>query len=187
MKPFILNAMAGTLISIGYGCLMPASAAAQTTRWSITGAGCVPTGQTAASPGTFNSAGDSKFPAGRLGEIILTCPIPSSLSSASLLGVTYRDTDGRGTAVQVQAVLRQKSLNSGSVSNIGLPFDSNGFDPAVQNVRRFAQIADFCNTDRPFVFDHTNFTYYVQVNMIKRRRDQDALLASVDLGPSQIC
>ncbi|HST36234.1 MAG TPA: hypothetical protein VLK25_06355 [Allosphingosinicella sp.] len=179
--------MAGVLLSIGCGLLAPASAAAQTTRWSVTGAGCVPTGQTAASPGTFNSAGDAKFPAGRLGEIILTCPIPSSLSSASRLGVTYRDTDGRGTGVQVRAVLRQKSLDSGSVSDIGLPFDSNDFEPAAQNVRRFAQIANVCNTNRPFVFDHTNFTYYIQVNMSKRRRDQDALVASVDLGPIPIC
>lgn len=187
MKLIGYNTVAGTLLLLGCASLVPASAAAQTTQWSVTGAGCVPTGQTATSPGTFNSAGDSKFPAGQLGEIILTCPVPSSLASASVMGVTYRDTDGRGAAVQVRAVLRQKSLDTGGVSDIGLPFDSNGLQPAAQTVRRSAQIANVCNTNRPFVFDHARFTYYVQVNMTKRRGDQDALLASVDLGPVTVC
>src|SRR4051812_1789899 len=70
-RAIALSAMALTA-AIG---MSPGPAQAQTPTWSITGAGCVPTGQTAAGTGTFNSAGDVAFPAGRLGEIIVTCPV----------------------------------------------------------------------------------------------------------------
>jgi hypothetical protein len=167
---------------------VPSGAAqAQSLPWSVTGAGCVPTGQTAAGIGTFNSAGDAKFPAGRLGEIILTCPVPSSIARATGLAVTYRDTDGRGTAVRLRAALRQKVLETGAVSDVsGAVFDSNAFDAASANVRRSVQIANPCN-GTVFQFDHSKFTYYVQVNMDKRIATQDVLLASVDLGSNVIC
>lgn len=163
-------------------------AQAQVLNWSLTGAGCVPTGQTAAGTGTFNSAGDAKFAAGRLGEIIVTCPVPSSIPSASVMSITYRDTDGPGTVVQVRAALRQKSLDTGAVADVpAATFNSNGFPAAAGNVRRFVQIANVCNTNVPFNFDHARFTYYIQVNMTKRANSQDVLLASVHLGPTQVC
>lgn len=161
----------------------PARAQART--WSITGAGCVPTGQTAAGTGTFNSAGDAGFPAGRTGEIIVTCPVPSSIAGALSMGVTYRDTDGRLNGVRLRATLRQKILETGAVSDVaGATFDSNGFPGGSANQRRFAVIGSPCRGIR---FDHDRFTYYIQVNMTRSASPQTVLLVSTELGNDLIC
>lgn len=164
----------------------PAQAQAPSS-WSVTGAGCVPAGQTASGIGTFNSAGDSKFAAGRTGEIILTCPIPSSVPGAVSIAATYRDTDGPGNVVRLRAVLRQKVLDTGAVADVGgAAIDSNSFPAASANVRRSSLIGAPC-TNGGVRFDHDRFTYYIQVNMTKRSISQDVLLASVDLATRLIC
>jgi hypothetical protein len=163
----------------------PAQAQTQTPTWSITGAGCVPTGQTAAGPGTFNSAGDAGFPAGRLGEIIVTCPVPSSIAGATSMAITYRDTDGRANGVRLRATLRQKVLATGAVSDVaGATFDSNGFPGGSANARRFAVIGSPCSGIR---FDHDRFTYYIQVNMNRISSPQTVLLVSTELRNDLIC
>jgi hypothetical protein len=174
--------------------LAPAPAGAQASTWSVTGAGCVPTGQTISGIGTFNSAGDSKFPtATAVGEIILTCPVPHSVAIATHLSVTYRDSDGPGNGVRLRAVLREKSLENGGVRDVagvlgGAVFDSNAFPPAAApaTVRRSVQFANACS-QRAFTFDHGRFTYYIQVNMTKRTRMPEVLLASVDLSAVTLC
>lgn len=185
-----MNRLVAHSICLSALTLSPAVAPARAqppSSWSLTGAGCVPTGQTASSIGTFNSAGDSKFVAGRTGEIILTCPVPSSIAGAVSIAVTYRDTDGPGNVVRLRAALRQKVLATGGVSDVsGAAIDSNSFAAASANVRRSNLIGAPC-TNGAFKFDHDRFTYYVQVNMTKRAVTQDVLLASVDLGTSLIC
>ncbi|HMG47119.1 MAG TPA: hypothetical protein VK614_06635 [Allosphingosinicella sp.] len=167
--------------------LAPVPAGAQVSTWSVTGAGCVPTGQTISGIGTFNSAGDAKFPGTSVGEIILTCPVPSSLRSATHLAVTYRDSDGAGNVVLLHAALRRKRLDVGGAQDVpGAVFDSNSFPVAIANVRRSVQFANACNGN-PFVFDHDRFTYYVQVNMIRRRPNAEVLLSSVDLTGTSFC
>src|SRR4051812_28920389 len=168
--------------------LAPDSAQAQTAAWSITGAACVPTGQTSAGVGTFNSAGEAGFPAGRVGEIIVTCPVPPGIARATSLLITYRDTDGMGTVVGLRAALRQKNLATGAVADVGRTLDSNGFVALAgpnAAVRRGVALGYTCV--KPFIFDHSRFAYYVQVNMIRRGTAQDALLASVELGSSVLC
>jgi len=180
-RAIALSAMALTA-AIG---MSPGPAQAQTPTWSITGAGCVPTGQTAAGTGTFNSAGDVAFPAGRLGEIIVTCPVPSSIAGATSLGITYRDTDGRANGVRLHATLRQKVLETGAVSDVpGASFDSNDFPGGSANVRRFAVIGSPCRGIR---FDHARFTYYIQVNMSRSSGPQTVLLVSTELRNDLIC
>jgi hypothetical protein len=167
-------------LSAGAAGIAADPAQAQSPNWSITGAGCVPTGQTAAGAGTFNSAGDAGFPAGRVGEIIVTCPIPSSIAGASSMGITYRDTDGRANGVRLRATLRQKLLEIGAVSDVaGATFDSNGFAGGSANVRRFAVIGASCTG---ISFDHSRFTYYIQVNMTRSSASQNVLLVSTELG-----
>ena len=165
-----------------------APARAQTpASWSVAGAGCVPTGQTASGVGTFNSAGDSKFAAGRTGEIILTCPVPSSLPKALSFAMTYRDPDGSGEATRVRAVLRQKDLQTGAVSDVAWArLDSAAFPAAAANRRVSTLFPRACH-GAVFTFDHARFTYYVQVNMSRQRATGDVLLASVDLGSQLIC
>jgi hypothetical protein len=165
--------------------LAPAPAGAQSAAWSVTGAGCVPTGQTAAGPGTFNSAGDAGFPAGRVGEIILTCPVPPTVGRVTGMSVTYRDVDGPGAAVRLRAVLRQKNLATGAVADAGGVLDSNGFAASNATVRRGIALGNPCVA--PFVFDHGRFTYYIQVNMTRSGATRDVLLASVELGNSTLC
>lgn len=168
------------LLSAGLAGIPTDPAQAQSPNWSITGAGCVPTGQTAAGAGTFNSAGDAGFPAGRLGEIIMTCPVPSSIAGASSLGITYRDTDGRANEVRLRATLRQKLLETGAVSDVaGASFDSNGFPGGSANVRRFAVIGTSCTG---ISLDHSRFAYYVQINMTRSSSTQNVLLVSTQLG-----
>ena len=163
----------------------PRPVSAQVLTWSITGAGCVPTGQTISGVGTFNSAGDVNFPGSSTGEIIVTCPIPSSLRSATHLSVTYRDSDGPGLLVGLRAVLRQKRLDVGGAQDVpGAALNSNAFPVATANVRRSVQFGNAC-THHEFVFNHDRFTYYIQVNMIRRRGE--ILLASVDLTNAVIC
>jgi hypothetical protein len=172
-------------LTLGLGA-SPALAQAPST-WSIAGAGCVPTGQTASGAGTFNSAGDSKFAAGKSGEIILTCPVPSSLPGAIVFAMTYRDPDGTGRATRVRAVLRQKALQTGAVSDVAWTvLDSNGRPPAPSNVRATTLAPGACSGGG-FKFDHARFTYYVQVNMERLSPDGDVLLASVDFSNSLIC
>ncbi len=175
------------LVVAGAG-LEPDSAQAQTAVWSMAGAACVPTGQTSAGVGTFNSAGEVSFPAGQTGEIIVTCPVSPGVARAASLVVTYRDTDRTRQAVGLRAVLRQKNLATGGVTDVGLTLDSNGFAalaPPTAKVRRGVALRTPCTS--AFVFDHTRFAYYVQVNMIKQTIAQDVLLASVELGSSVVC
>jgi hypothetical protein len=168
--------------------LTPAPARAQPpVSWSVAGAGCVPTGQTASGPGSFNSAGDSKFAAGRVGEIILTCPVAPVLARARVFAMTYRDPDGADRATRVRAVLRQKELLTGNVSDVAWArLDSNAFPPAASNKLVSALAPRACD-GAAFVFDYARFTYYVQVNMERQAPSGDVLLASVELGNALIC
>lgn len=163
----------------------PAWAQTYTSSWSMTGAACVPTGQTASGTGTFNSAGDSKFPAGKLGEIILTCQVPPTVRRANLMLVTYRDTDGQAQQVQLRAALRQKALETGAVADVpGAVFDSNTQPASAANLRRGAPLV---SCSQGFAFDHRRFTYYIQVNMTKRSSVQEVLLSSVEVGTETFC
>lgn len=163
----------------------PARAQTYSSSWSMTGAACVPTGQTISGIGTFNSAGDAKFPAGRLGEIILTCQIAPTVRRANFMLVTYRDTDGGGQQVQLRAALRRKELETGAVADVpGAAFDSNTLPASAGNVRRGAPLV---SCSQGFIFDHSRFTYYVQVNMTKRSNAQEVLLSSVEVGTETFC
>jgi hypothetical protein len=187
MKRIITQSLCLSALSLPLA-LTPAQAQVQApSSWSLAGAGCVPTGQTASSIGTFNSAGDAKFAAGKAGEIILTCPVPSSIVRVRIFAMTYRDPDGQGPATRVRAVLRQKELSNGAVSDVAWArLDSGALPPAPANKRVTAVAPGACN-NAPFTFDHTNFTYYIQVNMRRLAANGDVLLASVDLGNQLFC
>ncbi len=164
--------------------LMTASpiAAAQSS-YAIIGAGCVPTGQTSSAAVHFNSAGDTSFSSAKVGEIILTCPVPQTLLVASRLDVIYRDTDGRTGAARVLATLRQKDLITAAASNVGIAsVDSNQHDAvAVTTYARMgANIASGGCGD--FTFDHARMAYYVQINITRLKLTEQAIFASVMLS-----
>jgi len=163
-----------------------APASAHPTNWSMAGAACVPTGQTASGVGTFNSAGDVGLPAGKLGEVIVTCPVAATIVTAAFLKMTYRDTDGPAGGVQLIAALRQKRLDNGSVSTVpGAQISSNAFPAVASYAHQSVPIGAPCTSI--FKFDHAHFTYYVQVNIRKTNATAQGLLASVDLANDIIC
>jgi len=152
----------------------------------MAGAACVPTGQTASGVGTFNSAGDVGLPAGKLGEVIVTCPVAATIVTAAFLKMTYRDTDGPAGGVQLIAALRQKRLDNGSVSTVpGAQISSNAFPAVASYAHQSVPIGAPCTSI--FKFDHAHFTYYVQVNIRKTNAAAQGLLASVDLANDLIC
>ncbi len=147
--------------------------------WSLAGAGCVPVGQTASTVGTFHSGGTVGFAEGKSGEIIVTCPVPSSVDRVSVISVTHRDSDGPGSAARVRSTLRQKSLETGGVSDVpGAVIDSNSFAATPVLVRKRRSL---CFGSNAVVLNHKVFTYYIQVNL-QRLPAAQAALSSVDLA-----
>ena len=167
-------------MAISLFAMLCASTAAAQTSYSVVGAGCVPTGQTSAAQTHFDTAGDVAFAAGKVGEIIVTCPVPQSLISATKLSVTFRDTDGRDAAARVSASLRQKDLLTARASNVGTAkVDSNLQDATSSYASMTANIGTSgCGE---FTFDHSRFAYYVQVNLKRTNASAQAILASVRL------
>ena len=161
---------------------------AQVNTWSVIGAGCVPTGQTSAGALNFNSAGDVSFAAGKAGEIIVTCPVPDFIDTAVGLTVVYRDSDGAGTLVNVQANLRKKDLLTGQASNAGALFnsDSGPVSGAAGYAVAGVLLGNPCNGSL-FHFDHNRYAYYVQINMKRSSTAQGAIFGSVKLGNDLIC
>jgi hypothetical protein len=173
-----MNALHTTLLSVALAGA--SSVACAQSSYAVIGAGCVPTGQTSNAAVSFNSAGDTGFAATKIGEIILTCPVPSTLTAASSLAITFRDTDGSGGSARVLAVLRQKDLATGAVSDVGIArVDSNRSSAVAQYATAKANIANGgCGN---FTFDHDRMAYYVQVNITRTQTTAQPLLASVML------
>jgi hypothetical protein len=175
-----MNAMKATLL---VAALMSASSiAAAQSSYAVVGAGCVPTGQTSSAAVHFNSAGDTGFAATKVGEIILTCPVPQTLLTARSLEVIYRDTDGRAGGARVRASLRQKELITAVASNVGIAsVDSNQHD-AVATTAYAGMSANIASGGcGDFTFDHDHMAYYVQVNITRSKATDQALFASVRL------
>jgi hypothetical protein len=170
--------------------------AAQASTWSIVGAGCVPTGQTTTGLLAFNSAGDASFASTKTGEIILTCPVPSYINSLTTISMLYRDSDGAGALVNVQANLRKKDLRTGAASDFLLAKLSSSVGP-LSGVASYAVASDtvtspssLCpggGTVRPQPLDHTKFAYYVQINIKRSTVTQGAIFGRVTLDDTLIC
>ena len=157
--------------------LVPGSvgAAAPDNFYGVAPAACVQTGQTAAQSIVFNSAGEASFRDGASGEIILTCPVPSSLSHAKTITVRYKDDGLLRAGTRVVFALRRKSYvfngvtgdrdsSAETISSV----DSDLFaSPIVspQGYRDNQKNLTINNSD--LTFDHRKFFYYIQINMTK--------------------
>lgn len=149
------------------------SAAALENFYGVAMASCVPTGQTSAQSILFNSAAEASFRDGGTGEIILTCPIPQTLSRITLMTVRYKDDGVPNRGSQVVTALRQKryvfngiSQGVDSTPETIAEADSNAFVPPVvspQGYRDFQK--NVSPTNGTLTFDHRTFFYYIQVNM----------------------
>lgn len=146
--------------------------------WNTVGAGCVPVGQTSNAQKVFNSAGDAGFASGAVGEIILTCPVPPTISGANNLSITFRDQDGAGVNARVTAVLRRKSLTTAAVSSLGSTIDSNK-RPATATYATAGASIGSCGG---VAFDFTRYAYYVQVNITRAVTAQGPLFATARLS-----
>lgn len=152
--------MRASLIGAGLVGAVALAPAMAETEWSTVGAGCVPTGQTIKDDVHFQSAGRTSFAAGKVGEIILTCPITNEFNTASRIYMSYRDSDGPGTGASVEAGLRRLHIASGHVESIPLrpsALSSNLHDPTSwATISRLVSIS---------TFNFSAYYYYVQINM----------------------
>lgn len=141
--------------------------------YGVNMAACVPTGQTSAQSLLFNSAGDASFRDGGFGEIILTCPIPSTLAQITLMTVRYKDDGVRGAGSQVVTALRQRRyVFNGLAEGVDAApstiaeTDSNAFVPPVVSQQGYRDHQkNVLPTNGTLTFNHRQFFYYIQVNM----------------------
>lgn len=176
-----MNATKATLL--GAALMSASSIAAAQSSFAVVGAGCVPTGQTSSAAVHFNSAGDTGFAATKVGEIILTCPVPQTLLMASDLEVIYRDTDGRAGVARIRATLRQKDLTTAIASNVGIAsVDSNQHEAVAVTTYASMRAGIASGGCGDFTFDHARMAYYVQVNITRTKPTDQALFASVMLS-----
>ena len=149
------------------------SAAAPEDFYGVAMASCVPTGQTSAQSVLFNSAAEASFRDGGTGEIILTCPIPQTLSRIRLMTVRYKDDGVPFAGSQVVTALRKKSyvfngISEGvdSATQTIVAADSNAFVPPIVSPQGYRDLQlNVLPTNDALIFDHRKFFYYVQVNM----------------------
>jgi hypothetical protein len=149
------------------------SAAALDDFYGVAMASCVPTGQTSAQSVLFNSAAEASFRDGGTGEIILTCPIPQTLSRISKITVRYKDDGELNAGSQVVTALRQKryvfnGISEGvdSAPETIVETDSNAFVPPVVSPQGYRdQQKNVLTNNGTLTFDHRKFFYYLQVNM----------------------
>jgi hypothetical protein len=171
-------------LAVAVATLPGAASANHPHSWTIAGASCVPVGQTSSSHLVFNSAGDAGFAAGAIGEIILTCPVVSTIGLAHALSITYRDTDGSATGATIAAALRRKNLTTGSATTVGTTINTNS-GPVVTGYGTIGGILANCTSAH--VFDFTSFAYYVQINIRRTTTAQTPLFAGARLHSDVIC
>jgi hypothetical protein len=149
------------------------SAAGLDNFYGVSMAACVPTGQTSSQSVLFNSAGEASFRDGGSGEIILTCPIPNTLTRISKMTVRYKDDGVPGAGSQVVTTLRQKryafnGVTGGvdSATSTIAEADSNAFVPPIISPQGYRDHQkNVLPTNGTLTFDHRKFFYYIQVNM----------------------
>ncbi len=151
------------------------SAAGLDNFYGVNMAACVPTGQSLAQSLLFNSAGDASFRDGGFGEIILTCPIPNTLTRITKMTVRYKDDGVRGAGSQVVTALRQKRyVFNGITGGVDAApstiaeTDSNAFVPPVvspQGYRDHQKGVHPTVANGVVTLNHRRNFYYLQVNM----------------------
>lgn len=148
------------------------SAAALDNFYGVAMASCVPTGQTSAQSVLFNSAAEASFRDGGTGEIILTCPIPQTLSQIRLVTVRYKDDGVLNAGSQVVTALRRKRYVFNGTEGVDstpetiVETDSNAFVPPVVSPQGYRDHQkNVLTTNGTLTFDHRTFFYYIQVNM----------------------
>lgn len=143
--------------------------------YGVSMAACVPTGQTSAASVLFNSAAEASFRDGAFGEIILTCPIPNTLSGVKSFIVRFKDDGTLGGGSQVVTALRRKSYtfnyisssaSTDSTTSTVAEADSNAFVSPVVSPQGYRDFQKFLLPSQgTYAFDHRKFFYYIQVNM----------------------
>jgi hypothetical protein len=99
----------------------------------MNGSSCVPGDPAIQNNRYLVTAGTVKHQPTATGLITLYCPItfPTLLGRGfwNTLRVTYADSDGPGTVANITAQVVTLNHNTGSLTNIGDPLDSNKFSP----------------------------------------------------------
>ena len=156
----------------------PAPANAQSPRWAMNGAGCVPTGTTIQLENHLVVAGHVKFQSGKTGQIVLICPVSVGVGSVNRLGVSYIDSSGTGATSGVRVQLRRIRKTTGNVETVaGFDFNSNASFPSTASWAYRGAVTAAGHT-----LDDFNYFYYVQVTLSRSNTIDAASIGGVELS-----
>ena len=166
--------MGWTRLAVALGFFLLGAPLARAGYWSSNGAGCTPGDPAIQADRYFITAGSVNYRAGASGLVTLYCPVnPTPVMVLSEDGIfasawcplkydlrlTYRDSDGAGNAVSVQAQLIRLSKANG---------DFLGPVPGAQIFTNFSNTTvptSFITPAFQHNFDFTAAYYYVRVDM----------------------
>ncbi len=156
-----------------------APASANTHRWASNASSCVPGDPAIQNDLYLVTGGSVKFASGASGRITLYCPVSSFLQTMpfllngqllyyknvpNVLRLTYQDSDGIGTGVDISVQLLRLSKLDGSFSSVpGAFFDSS----QIYSISTTPTSSTVTFTP---AFDFDNFYYYVRVDLVRDAR-----------------
>src|SRR5438132_10689130 len=128
--------------------------------WNVNGTSCVADAGSIQNNLYIGTGGTVKFASGKLGDIVLYCPVSFNLGfTPALLGLTYYDdTSAAGNHVTVMFI--KMAMDTGLISRI-VTVDSNR-GPVSSNGNANLVGQEF--TDN---YDPTNFAYYLRIDVLR--------------------
>jgi hypothetical protein len=163
------------LVLLTAALFQPARADGTQTIWAVNGANCVPSDPTLQGMVYTIGSGSVKFAASATGTVTLYCAITYGATTPTSMDVTYIDSDGTGTDVQVDAQLFQVDLWTGAAHAVDpTPFHSSD------------------NADTGVAHHSTTFVesgcamagcaFFVRVDLLRSSTSQTAQLYSISLS-----
>lgn len=171
-------------------CMPDVLGAGSDAAYSVAAAACVPTGQTLSQGLVLNSAGEATFKDGGVGEIILICPVPSTLVKARYLNLKYKDDQVLNDGAGIVAALRKKRIDMRDQSGVSMnpvvetvaSVDSDQVVPIHPSSQGYHDLTDFLlPSGKPLSFEHGRYFYYIQINMKRHRPEMPVIVAFASL------
>jgi hypothetical protein len=148
--------------------------------WAMDGAGCVPTDPAIQNDSYIITGGRIKFKDLKVGSITVICPVSAKVGNIGYMRVSYRDSTGTDISANIKSDLRRINKFNGSVNTVtGLEFDSN------QKVDTNYTLGDVA-VPTSHTLDDSNFYYFVQATLTRRRTSEIVEFGGVELSPGLI-
>jgi hypothetical protein len=143
-------------------------------QWNVNGTSCVADAGSIQNNLYLGTGGTVKFASGKIGDIVLYCPVSANLGfTPSVLGLTYYDdTSAAGNHVTVQLI--KMDMGTGGIASIVTVDSNNGSVTA--NGKASLTGHEFNDT-----FDPKNFAYYLRIDVIRNSRNANETVYGVAL------